>query len=215
MNNQTTLHDTDSFEGELYRGYQVDTEEYSLSSSMLATLFSSYQSTLKRIPHCYVFRFRLRVPNDQRYQAKTLINQWFYRLCYYRQHEKINVIWKREVTGSGVVSYRFTMFFSVGSEVPMMTEQQTRKQLRKDIRRTWARTMSVNRSEVHHLCIFLNQPLLELNKADGDYEYRHRWLFYVLSRQAKSGSPYASETQSLIGSFISKSNQTNTRRKSQ
>ncbi|WDZ73192.1 hypothetical protein PWW31_06305 [Vibrio harveyi] len=85
-------------ESEYFREYQIDTVDGGLSLPLIEKLYFAYRSVLSRFAHSYVFRFRLGIPGKYNHQAKTLFNQWFYRFCHYRQHDKISVIWKKEIS---------------------------------------------------------------------------------------------------------------------
>ncbi|MBE8576461.1 YagK/YfjJ domain-containing protein [Vibrio sp. OPT18] len=192
-------------ESEWFREYQIDTVDGGLSLPLIEKLYFAYRSVLSRFGHCYVFRFRLGIPRKHNHQAKTLFNQWFYRFCHYRQHDKINVIWRKEVLDSGDICYRFTMFLDAAPYQPIANEYQIRKKLTKDITRTWATTTQTSQYDISDLCSFLTQPLLELNKDHEDFDYQHRCLFYALSRQASITMNHDVDAQSTIGSFVSKS----------
>lgn len=192
-------------ESECFREYQIDTVDGGLSLPLIEKLYFSYRSVLSRFAHSYVFRFRLGISEKHNHQAKTLFNQWFYRFCHYRQRDKISVIWKMEISDTGAISYRFTMFLDAIPYQPMANEYQIRKKLTKDITRTWATTTRMSQNEVSDLCSFLTQPLLELNRDHEDYDHLHRCLFYVLSRQASINMNHDVDAENMLGLFVSKS----------
>ncbi len=192
-------------ESEYFREYQIDTVDGGLSLPLIEKLYFAYRSVLSRFAHSYVFRFRLGIPGKYNHQAKTLFNQWFYRFCHYRQHDKISVIWKKEISDTGAISYRFTMFFDATSYEPMANEYQIRKKLTKDITRTWVTTTHMSQYEVSDLCSFLTQPLLELNRDHEDFDYQHHDLFYALSRQASIDMNHDVDAENTMGLFVSKS----------
>lgn len=187
-----------------YRDYQVDIDHGSPSLELLDVLYRAYTDALMRFSHCYVFRFRVRIPNKQRQQEGTILNQWFYRLCHYRRNDNLNVIWKREVVQSGSISYRITLFLDASNYPPIINELKVRKRLAKDIKHSWAKTTQIHKQDANELCIFLNQPLFILNKSDEDYQFQRGYLFYVLSRQAHSNTE-VTNASSTLGAFISKS----------
>ncbi|MEZ8013951.1 MULTISPECIES: inovirus-type Gp2 protein [Vibrio] len=115
------------------------------------------------------------------------------------------MIWKKEISDTGAISYRFTMFLDAAPYQPMANEYQIRKKLTKDITRTWATTTQTSKYDISDLCSFLTQPMLELNKDHEDFDHQHRCLFYVLSRQANVSTNHDIDVQSTIGSFVSKS----------
>ncbi len=201
MNNEAGLK---QLEKGFYRDYQVDIDHGNLSLAALEILSRAYQNALMRFGHCYVFRFRLRIPKKQNQQEKTLINQWFYRLCHYRKDDNLNVIWKREVSQTGCISYRMTLFLDASSYPPFVNEFKLRKRLTKDTKNSWRNTTNVDKRNINAVCLFLNQPLVELNKEHDDYRYQRGFLFYVLSRQARVNTTTHDEKNTL-GSFISKS----------
>ncbi|MDF4891076.1 inovirus-type Gp2 protein [Vibrio parahaemolyticus] len=192
-------------ESECFREYQIDTVDGGLSLPLIEKLYFAYRSVLSRFAHSYVFRFRLGIPGKYNHQAKTLFNQWFYRFCHYRQRDKISVIWKKEISDTGAISYRFTMFLDATPYRPMANEYQIRKKLTKDITRTWATTTHMSQYDISDLCSFLTQPLLELNREHEDFDKQHRCLFYVLSRQASIDMNHDVDAESMLGSFVSKS----------
>jgi hypothetical protein len=192
-------------ESECFREYQIDTVDGGLSLPLIEKFYFAYRSVLSRFSHSYVFRFRLGIPRKHNYQAKALFNQWFYRFCHYRQHDKISVIWKKEELDSGATCYRFTMFLDATPYQPMANEYQIRKKLTKDITRTWAKTTQTTQDDISDFCSFLTQPLLELNKENEDFDYQHHNLFYALSRQAKITINHDVDAESTIGLFVSKS----------
>ncbi|MEZ8055929.1 hypothetical protein [Vibrio atlanticus] len=114
-------------ESECFREYQIDTVDGGLSLPLIEKLYFAYRSVLSRFGHSYVFRFRLGIPRKHNHQAKALFNQWFYRFCHYRQRDKISVIWKKEISDTGAISYRFTMFLDATPYEPMANEYQIRK----------------------------------------------------------------------------------------
>ncbi|WP_226088539.1 YagK/YfjJ domain-containing protein [Vibrio bathopelagicus] len=202
MNNEAA--DLKRLDDGFYRGYQVDIDHGNLSLAALEILSRAYQNALMRFGCCYVFRFRLRIPEEQDEQEKTIINQWFYRLCHYRKDDNINVIWKREVSQTGCISYRMTLFLDA-SNCPLFTKEfKLRKRLTKDIKNSWAKTTGIHKHDINKLCLFLNHPLVELNKEHDDYRYQRGLLFYVLSRQARVNTTTHDEKNTL-GSFISQS----------
>lgn len=205
MNNEADLK---RLEDGFYRGYQVDIDHGNLSLAALEILSRAYQNALMRFGHCYVFRFRLRIPKKQNQQEKTLINQWFYRLCHYRKDDNLNVIWKREVSQTGCISYRMTLFLDASSYPPFVNEFKLRKRLTKDTKNSWRNTTNVDKRNINAVCLFLNQPLVELNKEYDDYHYQRGLLFYVLSRQARVNTT-THEEKNTLGSFISKSKKAN------
>lgn len=196
--------DLKRLEGGFYRDYQVDIDHGNLSLAALEILSRAYQNALMRFGHCYVFRFRLRIPKKQNQQEKTLINQWFYRLCHYRKDDNLNVIWKREVSQTGCISYRMTLFLDASSYPPFFNEFKLRKRLTKDTKNSWRNTTNVDKRNINAVCLFLNKPLVELNKGHDNYRYLRGLLFYVLSRQARVNTT-THEEKSTLGSFISKS----------
>lgn len=202
MNNEAA--DLKRLKDGFYRNYQVDIDHGNLSLAALEILSRAYQNALMRFGRGYVFRFRLRIPKKQNQQEKTLINHWFYRLCHYRKDDNLNVIWKREVSQTGCISYRMTLFLDASSYPPFFNEFKLRKRLTKDIKNSWRNTTNVDKRNINAVCLFLNQPLVELNKEHDDYRYQRGLLFYVLSRQARVNTTTHDE-KSTLGSFISKS----------
>ncbi len=114
-------------ESECFREYQIDTVDDGLSLPLIEKLYFAYQSVLSRFAHSYVFRFRLGIPGKYNHQAKTLFNQWFYRFCHYRQHDKISVIWKRKYLTLVQSATASRCFFDATPYEPMANEYQIRK----------------------------------------------------------------------------------------
>ncbi|HCE2128183.1 TPA: inovirus-type Gp2 protein [Vibrio parahaemolyticus] len=188
-----------------YKGHQVDLDYGELSLSLVEILYSAYQNAINRFPHCYVYRFRLRIPKKQSAQEKTLLNQWFYRFCHYRKNDNLNVIWKREVNQTGCISYRITLFLDASNYPPLINEFKLRKRLTKDIKSSWRKTTNVQKHNIDALCLFSSQPLFELNSEYEDYKRQRGFLFFVLSRHASSNGISNFVKEDTLGSFISKS----------
>ncbi|MEZ8862900.1 hypothetical protein [Vibrio sp. 10N.247.311.51] len=62
----------------------------------------------------------------------------------------------------------------------------------------------IHKHDIDKLCLFLNHPLVELNKEHDDYRYQRGLLFYVLSRQARVNTT-GHDVKNTLGSFSSKS----------
>ncbi len=105
---------------------------------------------------------------------------------------------------TGCISYRMTLFLDASSYPPFVNEFKLRKRLTKDTKNSWRNTTNVDKRNINAVCLFLNQPLVELNKEHDDYRYQRELLFYVLSRQARVNTTTHDE-KSTLGSFISKS----------
>ncbi|MBE4349957.1 inovirus Gp2 family protein [Vibrio parahaemolyticus] len=188
-----------------YKGHQVALDYGELSLSLIEILYSAYQDAINRFPHCYVYRFRLRIPKKQSAQEKTLLNQWFYRFCHYRKNDNLNVIWKREVNQTGCISYRITLFLDASNYPELINEFKLRKRLTKDITSSWRKTTNVQKHNANAICLLSNQPLFELNRKHEDYKRQRGFLFFVLRRHASNNGISDFVKEDALGSFISKS----------
>ena len=45
-----------------YKSYSVDIDSGELSIPLLQKLTAGFENSIRRLPNCYVFRFKLRVP---------------------------------------------------------------------------------------------------------------------------------------------------------
>ncbi|EHW0625778.1 inovirus-type Gp2 protein [Vibrio vulnificus] len=187
-----------------YQGYQINIDHGALSMPLVANLYSTYQSMIRRFPHSFAYRFRLRIPNEQKKQAKTLINQWFYRLCHYRPKDELSLIWQQETTRTGAISYRITLFINAAPYPTYANKEKVKKWLVRSIRRSWAKTIGVSPSDGELFCIFTPDPLLVLNTNFEDYNEQIRFLFFIISRYAKSPSDPNTFESNLMGSFTSR-----------
>ena len=188
-----------------YEGYQINIDHGKLSLPLVETLHSTYQNILKRFPHCFAYRFRLRIPNTQSKQVKTLINQWFYRLCHYRAKDRLSIIWQKETSKAGAISYRVTIFINAEPYPSYTDVEKIRKWLISNIERTWEKTIEISQSDTIPFCIFTPDPLMILNSELEDYNEQQRFLLFIISRYAKSTLEPRTLENELMGSFFSRS----------
>lgn len=191
-----------------YEDYQLNIDHGELSLPLVETLHSTYQNILKRFPHCFAYRFRLRIPNTQSKQGKTLINQWFYRLCHYRAKDRLSIIWQKEMSKTGAISYRVTIFINAESYPSYSDVKKIRKWLINNIERTWAKTIEISQPDITPFCILSPDPLMILHSDCEDYNEQQRFLFFIISRYAKSALEPRTLENELMGSFFSPSSKT-------
>lgn len=194
--NQSTI--AKRLEQGYFKKYQVNIDTGDLSLHLLEKLTKAFESSTRRFPDCYVFRFKLRVPKTFNKNTNQLLNRWFYTLDRPlasntgKSKSKVNIkqevveqtynmVWAKDVTQNGSINYRIALLFKAPSKVNDMSLANTKEHFKKKIQATWARALLFDESQVHTLCLFPPDNITPLNSGNKSYDFHARHCFYTLS----------------------------------
>lgn len=200
-----------------YKKYQVNIDSGELSLPLLKKFTAAFENSMRRFPDCYVFRFRLKVPQTfNKNRANKLLNDWFYSLAKQLpanmlktkgkltldegpNTEGINMIWAKDKTSNHTIIYHAALFFrapKVPTELSLLKAQDFFK---RKIVLTWAYALYLDESVAQSLCLFPTHNITPLARSSKAYNEHLRYCFYILSTLARTPRFHSENLDNVLG----------------
>ncbi len=169
-----------------YKSYSVDIDSGELSIPLLQKLTAGFENSIRRLPNCYVFRFKLRVPKAYQQDANKKLNKWFYYLSKkISVSEAINMIWAKDMSDDGSVFYHIALFFRAPECATEQGALNAKAFFTKTIKATWPHILFISDSNADSLCSFTTANIIPLNPSKKSYNQDARYCFFILSKLAR------------------------------
>lgn len=200
-----------------YKKYQVDIDSGELSLPLLKKFTAAFESSMRRFPDCYVFRFRLKIPqtfNEDR--ANKLLNDWFYSLAKQLpanmvktkgklaldegpHTEAINMIWAKDITSNRTIIYHAALFFRAPNKPTELSLLKAQEFFKRKIVLTWAYALYLDESVAQSLCLFPTHNITPLPRISKAYSEHLRYCFYILSTLARKPRFHTENLDEVLG----------------